>query len=238
MGVAGEGGPMTLRAVLFDVDGTLSDTERDGHRPAFNAAFAAHGLPVSWDVEEYGELLEVTGGRRRIAGYLRERGYADAEAVAARVHATKTGLFVERVRAGTCAARPGVRELVADLAGAGIAVGVATTGSREWVAPLVQRLLGPVAAMVTGEDVVRLKPAPDAYLLALRRLGVEAAEAIAVEDSAVGLRAARAAGLATVVITNGYTAGQDFTGAAVVRPAFDGDLPLTAAGCRAVLGPG
>jgi HAD superfamily hydrolase (TIGR01509 family) len=228
-----------LRAVVLDVDGTLSDTERDGHRPAFNAAFAAHGLPFAWDVEEYGGLLGVTGGRRRLAGYLRARGCPEPDELAARVHATKTRLFVERIRAGECAARPGVRELVADLAGAGIAVGIATTGSRAWVAPLVDRLLGPgaVGALVTGEDVARLKPEPDAYLLALRLLGVGAAGAVAVEDSAVGLRAARAAGLATIVVTNGYTADQDLSGATLVRAAFD-DPQLTAADCRAVLAAG
>jgi HAD superfamily hydrolase (TIGR01509 family) len=223
-----------LRAVIFDVDGTLADTERDGHRPAFNAAFAQHGLDVAWGAAEYGRLLAITGGRRRIAADLRARGIGDAEELAARVHRTKTALFRGIVASGAVVARPGLPELVADLAAAGIRLGVATTGRRSWVVPLVDRLLGgyPVEVVVTGDDVAELKPDPDVYLRALDGLGLQAAEALAVEDSAVGLRAATAAGLATVVVTNGYTAEQDFAGAAAVLPSYDAREPLRAGRCR------
>lgn len=227
-----------LRAVIFDVDGTLADTERDGHRPAFNAAFAEHGVDVEWDVAEYGRLLEITGGGRRIAADLRAHGLGPGEAdeLAARVHRTKTALFTERVVSGAVVARPGLTELVADLAGAGIRLAVATTGRRSWVGPLLDRLLGayPVEVVVTGDDVAELKPDPEVYLRALAGLGLPAAEALAVEDSAVGLRAATAAGLATVVVTNGYTADQDFSGAAAVLPGYDGLEPLRAQRCRAL----
>lgn len=227
-----------LRAVVFDVDGTLAETERDGHRPAFNAAFARHGLGVEWDPVEYGALLGVTGGRHRVAQYLRANGHGpDADELAARVHRTKTELFRDHVLAGGCAARPGVIELVDGLAAAGIRIAIATTGRRRWVEPLVTGLLGAdrVHVMVTGESVRRLKPDPEAYLLALRGLSLPAEEVLAVEDSAVGLRSALGAGLATAVVTNGYTAGQDFTGAAAVLPAFDRPEPLTADRCRALL---
>ncbi len=219
-------------AVVFDVDGTLADTERDGHRVAFNRAFAEHGLDLHWDSETYGRLLGVTGGRQRIAADLRRRGVdgEHADEVACQVHKTKTHLFATHARSGTIAPRPGVAELVADLRRCGVRLAVATTGRREWAEPLVAHLLGPqsVETVVYGDDVDRLKPDPQAYRLALRRLGLPPALVVAVEDSGPGLQAARAAGLTTVVVTNDYTRDHDLTGAALVREAFDAPSPLTA----------
>ncbi|AEA28339.1 HAD-superfamily hydrolase, subfamily IA, variant 3 [Pseudonocardia dioxanivorans CB1190] len=221
-GVAAVGG---LQAVIFDVDGTLADTERDGHRPAFNEAFVRHGIDVEWDVEHYGSLLRITGGRRRVAADLTGRGWDpdDAAATALDVHRTKTALFVERVQAGAFVPRKGLTAFVDGLVAAGVRIGVATTGRRDWAVPLVRHLLGDVVeVVVTGDEVERLKPDPEAYLLALQGLGLDASAALAVEDSGVGVRAATGAGLATVVVTNGYTVGQDFTGAALVLPGYDG----------------
>ncbi|AOS94987.2 hypothetical protein AN480_28540 (plasmid) [Mycobacterium intracellulare subsp. chimaera] len=224
-----------LAAVIFDVDGTLADTERDGHRPAFNAAFTAHGLDIYWDSEEYGRLLEITGGRRRIAADLRSRGFGDAaDQLAADVHRTKTALFRESILGGDVSPRPGLVDLVMSLFSERIQIAVATTGRRAWVEPLVKQLLGDgiVDVMVTGDDVTHLKPDPEVYTRALGELGVHAESALAVEDSAIGLQAALAAGLATVVVTTDYTAGQDFAGAAEVRRAFDDAEPLLAEHCR------
>ncbi|GEL26152.1 phosphatase [Pseudonocardia sulfidoxydans NBRC 16205] len=217
-------GTRRLEAVIFDVDGTLADTERDGHRPAFNEAFQRHGVDLDWDVEHYGSLLRITGGHRRIAADLEDRGWDpdDADRVAADIHRTKTALFVERVTAGAFDPRPGLTEFVDGLVDAGIRIAVATTGRRDWAVPLVRHLIGDVVeVMITGDEVERLKPDPEAYLLALRGLGLDASAALALEDSGVGTAAATGAGLATIVVTNGYTATQDFSAAALVLPGYD-----------------
>lgn len=226
---------MALRAVIFDVDGTLADTERNGHRLAFNDAFAKHGLDIVWTPEVYGRLLAIAGGRRRITHDLRARGFGTrAGRLAEDVHRTKTALFTMRVLNGAICGRPGLSQLVADLHRSGVRVAIATTGRRRWVEPLVRHVVGDGVAevIVTGDDVVRLKPDPEAYLTTLDRLALPPEDVFAVEDSAIGLRAARSAGLATLVVTNGYTVGQDFTGAAAVRSGFDRPKQLLADGCR------
>ncbi|TXH32145.1 MAG: HAD family hydrolase [Rhodospirillaceae bacterium] len=229
-------GARVLSAVIFDVDGTLADTEREGHRPAFNAAFVAHGLDISWDAEEYGRLLTITGGRERVEADLRARGFGDATELAAEVHRTKTELFLDQILAGEILPRPGLVPLVRSLVDNEIRIAVATTGRRAWVEPLVRRFLGAgiVEVMVTGDDVSQLKPDPEVYLRALERLDLPAKSALAVEDSALGLRAASAAGLPTIVVTTDYTADQDFTGAATIRPSYLDSEPLLAAGCRQI----
>ncbi|MCV7230851.1 HAD family hydrolase [Mycolicibacterium komossense] len=224
-----------LRAVIFDVDGTVADTERHGHLPAFNAAFAEHRIDIVWSPEEYGQLLHITGGRRRIAADLRARGFADgADELAAAVHRTKTRLFRERILTHGMPPRPGLVDLVTGLRAAGIRMAVATTGTRTWVEPLLQRTLGDdvLDVVVTGDDVRQLKPHPEVYRRALDGLGLPAASVLAVEDSAVGLQAACAAGVATVVVTNEYTVGQEFPGADAVLRGFDGPEPLDARRCR------
>lgn len=217
---------VTTAAVIFDVDGTLVDSERHGHRVAFNRAFEAFGLPYVWDEELYGELLHTTGGRRRIAGYLVGQGVPEDEAgdLARRLHARKTEILQEMVDAGVVEVRPGADRLLAELAAAGdVRLAVGTTGSRGWVERLLRRLLPNVEwdAVVTGDDVTNRKPDPEVFLVALRQLGLAAPrDAVVVEDSAEGVAAARAAGMRCVVVVNGYTADHDLSGADLVLDGF------------------
>lgn len=209
-----------LKAVIFDVDGTLADTERDGHRVAFNEAFAAAGLDYRWDVQEYGDLLTQPGGRQRLTRYLRSKGHPadEAAALAAELHRDKTQRFAERVRAGAMEPRPGTVELISALRAEGVRTAVATTGTDGWVLPLLDHLFGLDAfeVVVTGSEITDLKPDPAAYLEVLRRLGLAPAAVMAVEDSANGVRAAVAAGLRCVAVVNDYTRDQDLSGAVAV----------------------
>jgi HAD superfamily hydrolase (TIGR01509 family) len=211
-------------AVLFDVDGTLVDSERDGHRVAFNRAFEEMGLPDRWGVEEYGGLLTTTGGQRRLRRHLTGRGMAAAvqDELVPRLHARKTELFIEMVLSGAVPARSGARRLLDELGAAGARLAVATTGTATWVRPLLDRHFGleRFDTVVTGDEVRMIKPDPEVYRLALSRLGVRAGDAVAVEDSVMGLAAARAAGVRCAVVINDYTRDDDLSGADVVVDGF------------------
>lgn len=215
---------MTTPAVVFDVDGTLVDSERHGHRVAFNEAFAARGLPYVWDEAAYGELLAIPGGRARLRHFLVTQGHdpQQADELADALHRDKTARFRERCVAGGIPARPGVHELLDDLAAAGMTVAVATTGSRDWVAPLLERLFGPgrFTAVLTATEVARRKPAPDVYTTACAHLGRVPGEVVAVEDSAPGVAAAHAAGVTCLAVVNDYTRDDDVSGAALVVDGF------------------
>lgn len=213
-----------MDAVIFDVDGTLVDSERDGHRVAFNRAFEEAGLSYRWDVESYGELLRLTGGQRRIAAYLREQGCSadEAECMARRLHSRKTEIFTEMASRGEIQLRPGVAELVEELTAAGIRLAIATTGSARWVHALLARWFAGdrFEVVLTSAEAPTLKPDPAAYELALRRLGSSVTDVVAIEDSSNGLRAAKAAGLLCVVVVNDYTRMQDFADADLVLDGF------------------
>jgi HAD superfamily hydrolase (TIGR01509 family) len=205
-----------LEAVIFDVDGTIADTERHGHRVAFNLAFERLGLPYRWAEEEYGDLLETPGGEHRLKGYLTAQGLAEerAAALAKNLHRLKQAIFLDLIRQGAAPLRAGIERLLDELATAGIRVAVATTAGRSWVGELLTTLLGAeraarFEAVVTGEDVAFRKPDPEVYLIALDRLGCAPAAAVAIEDSAVGVAAAKGAGLACLAVRNGYTLHHD-----------------------------
>lgn len=214
-----------LRALIFDVDGTLADTERDGHRVAFNAAFAERGLPWSWSARAYGDLLAVAGGKERIrhfAGTLPAHGRpADLEALVADLHEEKTRRYAALARSGAMPLRPGVERLLGEALRAGLVLAIATTTSAPNVTALLEGTLGRAAArwfavVGAGDVVPAKKPAPDIYHHVLDRLGLPPAACLAFEDSGNGLRAALGAGVATVVTPTDYTRGQDRSGAALV----------------------
>jgi HAD superfamily hydrolase (TIGR01509 family) len=209
---------------VFDVDGTLVDSERHGHRVAFNDAFAAFDLPYVWDERTYGELLAIAGGQHRLRAYLQDRGHEaeEADRLAGELHRYKTERFRELCERGGIPPRPGVAELLDDLAAADATVGVATTGTREWVGPLLEHLFGidRFALVLTGSEVPRRKPAGDVYEEACRQLRREPGEVVAVEDSANGLAAALAVGLPCLMVLNDYTREEDTTGAVLVLDTF------------------
>lgn len=218
---------MELQALLFDVDGTLADTERDGHRVAFNAAFAEAGLDWVWSEELYGELLAVTGGKERIRHYLATGRPdfslpADGDAFIAGLHAAKTRHYTELLGRGEIPLRPGVERLLNAARDAGLRLAVATTTTPENVTALLTNTLGGAAigwfeVIAAGDIVPAKKPAPDIYVWAMQQLGLQPAQCMAFEDSHNGVRSVRDAGIHTLLVTtNGYTAGDDFSGASAV----------------------
>lgn len=206
-----------MKALIFDVDGTLAETEA-AHLDAFNEAFAGAGLPWRWSEAEYTRLLTTTGGKERIARYVREAGGDPADFPIQALHRDKTVRYTGRIARGGIALRPGVAELIAEARALGLGLAVATTTSPENVEALVRATLGVgmtevFSVVAAGDMVAAKKPAPDVYLLALERLGVAAADCVAFEDSRNGLLAAKAAGIFTVVTPGRFTAQEDFTGA-------------------------
>jgi beta-phosphoglucomutase-like phosphatase (HAD superfamily) len=212
-----------LKALIFDVDGTLAETERDGHRIAFNRAFEDAGLGWHWSVEHYGELLAVTGGKERIAHHWqavdpRAAAAPDAAERVRALHAAKTAHYLELVRSGTVVLRPGVRRLLIEARARGLRLAIATTTTEANVRELLTATISPLApgwfeVMGAGDVVARKKPAPDIYRWVLDRLRLPADECLAIEDSAPGVAAARAAGLATLLTRSVYSSGETITGA-------------------------
>jgi len=229
-----------LHCLIFDVDGTLADTERDGHRVAFNQAFAEYGLDWHWDESLYGQLLSVTGGKERMRHYqekyLGHRVLGDEDI--AKVHALKTAHYIALLQQGKIPLRPGVKRLIQDAREAGLKLAIATTTTPINVTTLLENTLGPdsihwFSVIAAGDVVPAKKPAPDIYHWALEKLGLPAEQCLALEDSRAGLLSAINAGVATVITFNDYTQDQDFSEALAVSDHLgEPDCP-----CHIVKGP-
>jgi HAD superfamily hydrolase (TIGR01509 family) len=212
-------------ALIFDCDGVLADTERDGHRPAFNQAFAEAGMDVSWSEEEYGERLKIGGGKERIASLFSDAD-AEKEHIAA-LHKRKTAIYKEIVRAGRLPGRPGVARIVDEALAAGWMLAVASTSAEESVRAVLEHVVGTETAahfaVFAGDIVPAKKPDPGIYLLTLDELGVAPDNALVVEDSRNGLLAAVGAGLRCVVTLSSYTGDEDMREALLVVTSLGDD---------------
>ncbi len=228
---------MSLAALIFDVDGTLAETE-EAHRAAFNQAFAEWGLDWHWDRALYARLLDVTGGKERLRHFRDDwpsepgaERLASEEAVVA-LHRRKTDIYITMISSGAVPLRPGVRRLMEEARAEGLRLAIATTTNIGPLEALLEGTLGPNAlagfdAIAAGDMVANKKPAPDVYRLALRELGLEAGSCLALEDSRNGLLAARGAGLGCLITVSAYSEGQDFTGAlAVISDLGEPDAPF------------
>jgi HAD superfamily hydrolase (TIGR01509 family) len=219
-----------VKALIFDCDGVLADTERYGHLPSFNQTFREFGLPLEWSEEEYGRKLQIAGGKERMTSelspeFIRANALpADADELAAEVakwHKRKTQLYTEMAAAGKLPPRPGIARIIREAQDAGWKLAVASTSAEPSVRAILDGAAGPERAarfdvVLAGDVVAHKKPAPDIYLLALERLDVDPAGALVIEDSRNGLEAADAAGLRCVVTVNGYTDKEDFAEAVLV----------------------
>ncbi len=235
-----------MSALLWDCDGVLADTERDGHRVSFNKVFAEKDFGFEWGVDEYGKLCEVGGGKERMTHYFNIVGWPagydapttedlekpkglpkDPErlALVSEVHKRKTAIFQELIGSGVVPLRPGVLAVVDEAIAAGIPTAVCSTSNEAAVRTLVQTLMGEDRyakfEFFCGDAVPAKKPAPDVYLLAAEKLGVPTDGCVVVEDSGIGLAAAKAAGMACCVTMSTYTSGEDFSAADLVVPELE-----------------
>jgi HAD superfamily hydrolase (TIGR01509 family) len=233
-----------LKALIFDCDGVLAETERDGHRVAFNRMFADKGLAIEWDGTLYKELLKVGGGKERMRHFFDRTswpaGTSDKDALIKELHKLKTAYYTQIIESGQLPLRPGVARLVDEAIAAGVKLAVCSTSDEKAVNAVVEKLLGPARkakfdVILAGDVVSKKKPNPEIYTLALKRLGLQATECVVVEDNRNGLLAAKGAGVYCVVTTNGYTQDEDFAEADLVVPEL-GDPPTVRVDLAAIRG--
>lgn len=224
-----------IKALIFDCDGVLVDTERDGHRVAFNRAFELFNIDAHWDVELYGRLLQIAGGKERMRAYFDEFGWPDSartdeakNALIKALHESKTAIGAELVAEGALPLRPGISRVVDEAIAAGVKLGVCTTSNPKFIDAVLD-LFGPERKarfdfVHAGDVVSKKKPDPEIYELAKQSLGLPVHECMVIEDSRNGLLAAMGAGFPTLITTSTYTVDEDFTGAVRVVPEL-GDEP-------------
>lgn len=222
-----------MDALIFDCDGVLADTERDGHRVAFNRAFAAAGLTNMWDVKLYARLVLISGGKERMRAYFDEVGWPvllpARDALITRLHTLKTDIFMKIISSGELPVRSGINRIVDEAHAAGVRLAVCSTSNERAVTGVVHRLLGPdrearFAGIFAGDIVTKKKPDPAIYQFAAAKLHLNPVRCVVIEDSRNGLLAATRAGMSCVVTQSTYTVDEDFTEAAAVYPEL-GDPP-------------
>ncbi|MHB0961206.1 MAG: HAD-IA family hydrolase [Pirellulaceae bacterium] len=219
-----------IRAFIFDQDGVIVDTERDGHRVAFNQTFAEFGIAAEWGVQEYHDLLQVGGGKERMTHYLRTKGFGvgvgigmgvdatDLPELVGRLHRRKTDIFIELIETGALPLRPGVHRIMQEASALGLILGVCTTSNERAAQAVAHGMLAdiPLQFVLAGDVVPAKKPDPAIYLLALERSGLKPNQCVVFEDSHIGALAAKAAGMHVIATTNLYTAHEDLSMADVV----------------------
>lgn len=215
-----------LKAFLFDVDGTLSDTERDGHRVAFNQAFEEYNMDWHWDIDTYGQLLAVTGGKERMKYFTENFMDKDdipenIDSLIPELHQAKTRHYTELLSGGAIPLRPGVERLINEARDKGYRLAIATTTTPENVTALLTHTLGAESidwfeVIAAGDIVPAKKPAPDIYDYAMKEMGLTAEQCIAFEDSENGIKSTKGADLCTIITINDYTRDHDFSGASIV----------------------
>jgi HAD superfamily hydrolase (TIGR01509 family) len=228
---------MTLKALIFDVDGTLAETERDGHRVAFNLAFSQTSLDWEWDIDTYGDLLAIAGGKERLKYYLSKfkpdfQPPIPLDEFILQLHQLKTTYYRQLLRDNSISLRPGIERLISQARRQGVKMAIASTAAVPNVRSLIQTafnedVLSWFEVIAAGDMVSKKKPNPEIYLYVLEKMALKPDECIVIEDSNQGLTAAVAAGLKTVITVNEYTKNQDFQAAAlVVNHLGETDLPF------------
>jgi len=213
-----------IKAIIFDQDGVIIDTERDGHRVAFNKTFKEFGFEFEWDVDYYHELLQVAGGKERMRHHLHTKGFGrevkpeEEDELIKAMHKRKTEIFIELIKEGALPLRPGIKRIIKEAMNRELKVGICTTSNEKAAHAVAYEILKDIKFdfVLAGDVVKKKKPDPEIYLLALKKGGLKAEECIVVEDSHNGLLAAKAAGMNVVVTTNHYTEKEDLREADII----------------------
>ncbi len=213
-----------IKAIIFDQDGVIIDTERDGHRVAFNKTFKEFGFEFEWDVDYYYELLQVAGGKERMRHHLHTKGFGrevkpeEEDELIKALHKRKTEIFIELIKEGALPLRPGIKRIMKEAMNRGLKVGICTTSNEKAAHAVAYEILKDIKFdfVLAGDVVKKKKPDPEIYLLGLKKGGLKAEECIVVEDSRNGLLAAKAAGMNVVVTTNHYTEKEDLKDADII----------------------
>ncbi len=213
-----------LKALFFDQDGVIIETEKDGHRVAFNRAFREFGLDITWEEGYYRKLLHVGGGKERIGYYLEKAGFSgyeynrDPDSFIKQIHLRKTELFIELIKSGQLPLRPGIRRLMEEINKRGLFLGICTTSNEKAANAVVEYMLQGIKIdlLLAGDVVSKKKPDPEIYLMALEESGIAAEHAFVVEDSEIGVTAGKNAGLSVIATVNGYTENENLDHADII----------------------